>query len=190
MRYLSFLVYLALCVAVPAHAQDAPQAVEPTPALSQSALTEDIVTRFLASYPEVVEIAKSHDGDAIRATDTDRLMRSLGGLTDLTEAQDDLTETVKRHGFTVMAEWSSVGQSVVLAHSYAKSGRKPGERRSQMSDAIERIEKSPHVGEAEKKRFIELMQESMGFVGAIEPSQANIDLIDRMGDAVGAALDQ
>ncbi len=188
MPRLLFLLCLALCAAIPARAEDAPRPAAPQ--LSQVALTEDIVTRFLASYPEVVEAANNHDRGTIRSTDTDRLMQSLGALTDLTGAQADLTDTVKRHGFADVAEWSSVGQSVVLAHSYAKSGRKPGERRSQMSDAIDRIEKSPHIGEADKKRFIELMQDSMGFVGAIEPPQANIELIERMGDAVGAVIDQ
>jgi hypothetical protein len=190
MRFFAALFLTLLTAGAVARAEVAPQAREAAPPIAQAALNEDIVARFLASYPEVAEIAKKHDRDEIASRSTETRLKAIGALPELREAESELKDAIIRRGFDDVAQWSAVGQSVVLAYSYARAGRKPGEARSQMAEAVARIENSPHVSDADKKRFVALMQDSLGFVGAIEPPASNIEVVARMGDAVGAVLDQ
>lgn len=152
-------------------------------------LTESSVKRFIASYPEVKDLAI---GEA--QAKGKKIGQSENALMAVVEAASDKTlkgqvdVTARRHGFRDSKEWFGVARSVGVAYAHLKTGS-PGDAKAQkkLEKAIAKIEKAPFLSDKQKNELIENLRK--GAATALEsPPPENMAVVKSMAPQIEAVV--
>jgi len=136
-------------------------------------LTEQQVTGFIASYPEIVALSEEFEGN--NAGSGDDLAASFGALMKHQDAVGRLNATVSAHGFANYNEWIQVVGTIAMAYTYASQG---GGMDAQMEAAMIAIRDNPNLTADQKKTMLAQFEQAAASMDASRPSQENIDLVN------------
>ena len=90
----------------------------------QVPLTEDMINRFVASYPEMREIGAKFPAAQAPDEPSDKNDSDKSDLDALPpEKREAMTAVATKHGFKDLQEWSDVAQSVVMSYAYLREGK-------------------------------------------------------------------
>ena len=156
----------------------------PAHAQSELMLTDQQITGFITSYPDVQALAEELEGEAPEAGDD--LAASLGALATYRDAMTRLNATVAAHGFADYAEWLQVTSAISLAYVYARDG---GAMDAQMQAAIAQIEANPSLSDEQKAMVVEQMRAASGAIDDQRPPQPNIDAVNARADELATIFD-
>ena len=136
-------------------------------------LTDQQVTGFIASYPEIV--ALSDEFEETEAPAEGDLTASLGALMTYQDAMGRLNATVAAHGFTDYSEWMQVVSAITIAYTFAAEG---GGMDAEMEAAIAAIEANPNLTAEQKQVMLAQFEQAAASMNAAKPQQENIDLVN------------
>lgn len=156
--------------------------------IEQVPLTQDMVKRFLASFPQLQSIGKKFDQGNQNA-DGNNPIETLSAFMSNHGARKEMQDALKAHGFADFGEWIKVAGSVALAYGYAKSGKSAAELGAQADDAIAQIRNNPDMTEEQKAQMIELLERQQGMVAQFTPLPGNLTLVKSMMGEIGAVMD-
>jgi hypothetical protein len=162
---------------------------EITDSIKQVPLTEDMINRLIASYPDMRAASAKFD-----ATQLPENLPSAGDSnTDLDampkEKREALEAVAVKHGFKDLNEWSSVATSVTMSYAYAMQGKKPGSLEEAVKKNIEHAERDPSMTIEQKQKIIEQYREIGAKLAPLEPLKQNYDLVVKMSDKVTPILE-
>lgn len=152
-------------------------------------LTEDMVNRLIASYPDMRATSAKFD-----ATELPEHPPAAGDAnSDLGAMPPDkrkaLEAVATKYGFKDLDEWSSVASSVAMSYAYALQGKKPGSLEEAVKKNIAQAERDPRMSEEQKKKTIEQYREIGSKLARLEPLKQNYDLVVKMSDKVTPILE-
>ena len=86
---------------------------------SRMSSPEDMINRFVASYPEMKEV-----GAKFPTTQTPDGQSDKSDIESLSpEKRKAMTAVATKHGFRDLQEWSDVAQSVIMSYAYLREGK-------------------------------------------------------------------
>lgn len=165
------------------------------------ALTDAQIRGFIASMPELEALGEKYpdlaedDDDDEDDDDVDFAKPISSGIADLRghAAYRDLTQLVKRHGFSSPEQWGQVGDRVILAFLAASMDEGVGSSRAQMAEAFKQIDENPSMTAEQKAEMKQMLSGGMSFmhsidqvpaadIKAIRPHMAELQGMVRYGD--------
>lgn len=154
-------------------------------AQSDYELTSDIVENFLASYPALLaksdELEGQYGGEGSSSP-----MEAFSAYMAQQGAVNELTAIVTEHGFSGFADWMQAASAIMMAHAFSKEG---SQMDSRFNDAIEGIRNNPNMSDDQKDAMIAQVEASMGAMGALRPSPANIEAVAPYADEIESLTD-
>jgi len=166
----------------PASAQDMPQ-----PGFQQVTLTQDMVKRFVSSFPQLKALGKKYESEIPQSADSSSgPARTVSAYMTSAAARAEMQGMLAAHGFGDFADWSKVATSVALAYGYAKSGKSPDEMGAQADRAIDNIRNNPNMPDEQKQQVIAMMRKQMGLMA---PPPGNVDLVKSMMDDIRPVME-
>ena len=172
-RFLFACLAIGYFVAAPALAQDLPQT-----GIRQVALTEDLVKRFMSSFPQLLDLGKKYDsGRSADKSGSNNPSKVMSAYMANQEARNEMQQVLSDNGFKDFSEWTTVATSVALAYGYVKSGKTPDEMSAQAESAIEKMRNDPRVPDAQKQQMITMMREQMA---RFAPLPGNLEVAKSM----------
>lgn len=140
--FAAFLV-AALNFTAPALAQT--RGISPEAKTQQVKLTEDLVTRFLATMGDVRALSKKYSGNTTRAHPGRDPMTGIIGFLQGSNARTAMQSVLTKHGFSNLKNWKNVARTVMITYGFVKSGRTPQQIKQQMQAAIAQIQNNPKL---------------------------------------------
>lgn len=152
-------------------------------------LTQSLVKRFIASYPDVKHIAVSQ-----AAARGKKVGQSDNALLAVVEAASDdgiraeIDTTARRHGFRDGKEWFGVARSVGVAYAHVKTGT-AGDAKAQrkLEKAIAQVEDLPILTDKQKKQMVENLRKGASAVLESPPPE-NVALVKAMQPQIEAVV--
>jgi hypothetical protein len=140
----------------------------------QIPLTEDMINRFVASYPEMKEVgAKFPQTEMPDASESD--IESLPP-----DKRDAMTAVATKHGFKDLQEWSDVAQSVVMSYAYLREGKGPEELDKMVAAMVAQAENDSKLTEEQRQKTIEQVRELGAKLAKLQPLPQNYELVEKM----------
>lgn len=182
LRLLGASLLLSVLLIVPVLAQDSPQA-----GLQQIPLTQDVIKRFMSSFPKLIALGKKYESQAPQGADTKSSPgKVMTAYMTSVEARTEMQKTLQDNGFKDFGEWTKIATSVALAYGYAKSGKDPDEIAAQMDKATEKIKNNSKMPEAQKKQVIAMMRQQAGLLA---PLPGNVEIAKSMLDELKPVME-
>jgi hypothetical protein len=150
-------------------------------------LTTELVGNFVASFDEV--LSKTDDLSAqygVPEGDVSNPMEAFGAYMAHQGAMAELNGIVTSHGFSGFPEWIQVASSVAVAYAFVREGGAPD---TQMSEAAEQIRNNPNFTDAQKEALLAQVQAGAASLGALRPSQENLDAVAPYSDEIAELFD-
>ena len=156
------------------------------------ALTQDNVSRFLASFTEMRAIAMSEGVKAGMDAETSKnpfgvIVKAIKSSKLQAQAQD----IAVKHGFTEVKEWSETGRAIGQAYLYVTAGPARGIARDTLDrnkdTAIKELEKLGLLNEKQKERLRENLDDLSDQL-AREPPPQNIAVVEEMKPEIEATV--
>jgi hypothetical protein len=148
-------------------------------------LTPQLVEQIIASTPDVTATAKGLS--AKYGMEGRNFGDSPAGMFQAWSAhqgaQADMAAVCQKYGFPDFQSWVMTFSSVATAHAFAKQG---GDLDNQMAAAMKQIESNPNLTPAQKQMLLQQFQAQAASIGAMRPSQANIDAVAPYSDQLDA----
>jgi hypothetical protein len=161
-------------------------------AAKERLLTEDSVSRFLASFSEMRMIAMSEGLKA--GADSEAAKNPLGAVLKAIKSSKLKTEAGKiaaAHGFTDLNDWAGAGRSVAQAYLFITVGPGHGIARDTLEKnkdaAISQLEKLGLLSAKSKERLKENL-DSLEDRLAREPPPENVAIVKKMKGDIDAAV--
>lgn len=158
----------------------------------QANLTEDSVSRFLASFSEMRDIAIAEGLKT--GTDSEAAKNPLGAVLKAIKSSKLKANAEKiavAHGFTDLKDWGSTGGAVVHAYLYITTGPARGVARNTLeqnkASAIKQLEKLGLLNEASKKKLKENLDNFEDQL-ASEPPPENVAIVKKLKPDIDAAV--
>ena len=147
----------------------------------QVPLTEDMINRFVASYPEMREIGAKFP--AAQAPDEpsgkgDSDKSDLDALPP--EKREAMTAVATKHGFKDLQEWSDVAQSVVMSYAYLREGKGLDELDKMLNQLVAEAENDTKLTEEQKQKTIAQVRELGAKLAKLQPLPQNFELVEKM----------
>lgn len=156
----------------------------------QIVLTRDIITRFLAAYPELQALGEKHEKDAPRGSTAGKdPLDSLWGQLQNSNVRSKVEGIIKAHGFSSYVDWLGAARSLALAYGFAKSGKTPQELSGQADKALAEIRANPKLTAAQKQQMEALVMQQMGTLKHLQPPAGNIAIAKEMESEIAAVFD-
>jgi hypothetical protein len=155
-------------------------------------LSQDNITRFLATFPEIRDLAVS---EGLRTgTDSEAAKNPLGAVLKAIKSSKLKTDAEKiavAHGFNDLKDWAGTGSSIAQAYVFITVGPARGIAR----DTLEK-NKDAAIGELEKLGILtgsnkQKLKESLDSVTdalAKEPPPGNVAIVKQMQPEIEAAV--
>lgn len=158
--------------------------------IEQVRLTEDSLTRFLASYPEVKAVSKKYDRErSARDEEDGGPIDSLSDYMQVQGARGEMQAIIEKHGFDGFADWGKVAQSVAMAYGFVKSGQSPDEFNGMTEKALAKIQNNPRLSAEQKEKLAGMVRQQLGAVAQIRPLPGNLELVRARRDEIAAVMD-
>ncbi len=156
------------------------------------ALTQDNVSRFLASFSQMRLIAI---GEGLKAgSDAGAAKNPIGAVVKAIKSSKLQTEAksiAASHGFADLKEWFDTGKAIGQAYVFVKYGPAQGIARDTIDKnkdrAIKELEKLGLVNENQKEKLKEHLDD-LGDQLAKEPLQQNVAVVREMKPDIEAAV--
>ncbi len=156
------------------------------------ALTQDNVTRFLASFSEMRAIAMS---DGVKASmDADILKNPVGVIVKAIKSsklQTQAQDIAVKHGFADIKEWSVTARAIGQAYLYVTAGPARGIARETLDKnkdaAITQLEKLGLLNDKQKGRLKENLDDLSDQL-AREPPPQNVAVVQEMKPDIEATV--
>jgi hypothetical protein len=140
----------------------------------QVPLTEDMIDRFVASYPEMKEVgAKFPQAEMPDASQND--IASMPA-----DKRDAMTAVATKHGFKDLQEWSDVAQSVVMSYAYLREGKGPQELDKMVNAMVAQAENDSKLTDEQRQKTIEQVRELGAKLAKLQPLPQNYELVEKM----------
>ena len=156
------------------------------------ALTQDNVTRFLASFSEMRAIALSEGMKA--GMDAEATKNPVGVIVKAirsSKLQGQAQDIAAKHGFADIKEWSETGRAIGQAYLFVTSGPARGIARETLGKnkdaAITQLEKLGLLNEKQKERLKENLEDLSDQL-AREPPPQNVAVVQEMKPDIDAAV--
>ena len=165
----------AFLVLSPLKAQEMPQ-----PGLRQVPLTQELVRRFMSSFPKLLDFGKKYESSSSdSANASTNPSKVMSAYVSSLEARNEMQRVLSDNGFKDFGEWTKVATSVALAYGYAKSGKTPDELAAASESAVAKIRDNPNMPDAQKQQMITMMRQQMAQMaplpGNLEVAKSLID---------------
>ena len=183
---LALLGALAVCSALPVRAE----AASPQPRAQQVPLSEDLVKRFLATYPKLRALSRKYGSKAPKTGGAKGPLDAISGSLAHRQTRTAFRRTLEQHGFADISSWIRVAQSVALAYGYAKSGKPPPDVAAESARIKAGIRANPRFTPEQKQQMIAMLERQMGTLGRFQPPAENIALVRRMLPEIAAVMDR
>lgn len=180
----AFLV-AALNFTAPALAQT--RSISPQAKTQQVKLTEDLVTRFLATMGDVRALSKKYRGQTGRAHPSRDPMTGITGFLQGQNARTAMQSVLTKHGFSNLNAWMNVARTVIITYGFVKSGRTPQQIKQQMQAAIAQIQNNPNLTPQQRSIILKDFAPSMSH---LQPSPENYALVKRMQPLIAAKIER
>lgn len=178
-RLLLLAVLFALAIGVPLAPAFSAEEFDPA-VLDQMAkdvhqvpLTEDMIDRFVASYPEMKEVVAKFPATQMPDEPSDK--------SDLEMLPPDkraaMTAVATKHGFKDLQEWSDVAQSVVM--SYAE-GKGLNELDKMVDRMVAQAENDSKLTDEQRQKAIAQVRELGAKLAKLQPLPQNYELVEKM----------
>ena len=139
----------------------------------QVPLTEDMIDRFVASYPEMKEVVAKFPATQMPDEPSDK--------SDLEMLPPDkraaMTAVATKHGFKDLQEWSDVAQSVVM--SYAE-GKGLNELDKMVDRMVAQAENDSKLTDEQRQKAIAQVRELDAKLAKLQPLPQNYELVEKM----------
>lgn len=193
---LSLATFLALAFVSSAHAQGLaeggfnPSDLEAmTASVRQVELTEDMVTRLIASFPEMRKTGANFSKTEL----PEKPPVPGSGKSDLDALSADkraaLEAVAKKHGFESLENWSDTAGTVVRGYIFLAQGKKPGATDTALRLNVEHAERDPNLTAEQKTETIEMYRKIASSLKRLEPSNENYEMIVAMKDKLAPIMD-
>jgi hypothetical protein len=156
------------------------------------ALTQDNVSRFLASFSEMRAIALSEGMQA--GMDVESSKNPIGVIVKAIKSsklQAQAQDISVKHGFADLKEWSDTGRAIGQAYLYVRAGPARGIARETLDKnkdaAISQLEKLGLLNEKQKERLKENLDDLSDQL-AREPPPQNVAVVEEMKPDIEAAV--
>ena len=119
----------------------------------QVPLTEDIINRFIASYPEMKSVgAKFPQTEATEdkaSEDGDDELASMPP-----EKRKAMEEVATKHGFKDLDEWMTVASTVAMSYAQLREGKSRQDLQTMIDRAVTQAENNPKLTQEQRDRPI------------------------------------
>jgi hypothetical protein len=163
-----------------------------TAVAKEAALTEDSVTRFLASFGEMRDIAIAEGLKT--GMDSETAKNPLGAVLKAiknSKLKEQAEKSAKAHGFADLKDWGETGKAVAESYIYITVGPVRGVSRDALeknkADALKMAEKYGFVHAGNKKQAQDLADSITDGLSR-EPPAANVAIIKKMKPDIDAAV--
>lgn len=180
MRFILILSCLALVFLSPAKSVFAqaggidPAALDRLAAeLHQVPLTEDIVDRFVASYPEMKAVASKFPPTDPKEDQTEFEAMSP-------EKRKAMDEVAVKHGFKNVEEWSEVASTVAMSYAYVREGKSQQDLKGMVDRAVTQAENDPKLTAEQREQAIAHYREVGDKLAKLMPLPSNTELVEKM----------
>ena len=147
----------------------------------QVPLTEDMINRFVASYPEMREIGAKFPAAQAPDEPSDKNDSDKSDLDALPpEKREAMTAVATKHGFKDLQEWSDVAQSVVMSYAYLREGKGLDELDKMMNQLVAQAENDTKLTEEQKQKTIAQVRELGAKLAKLQPLPQNYQLVEKM----------
>jgi hypothetical protein len=147
----------------------------------QVPLTEDMINRFVASYPEMREIGAKFPAAQAPDEPSDKNDSDKSDLDALPpEKREAMTAVATKHGFKDLHEWSDVAQSVVMSYAYLREGKGLDELDKMMNQLVAQAENDTKLTEEQKQKTIAQVRELGAKLAKLQPLPQNYKLVEKM----------
>ena len=184
LRHLASGILLGLAVAV--------FSMGSATAAKEVALTEDSVSRFLASFGEMRIIAVSEGLKA--STDPDATNNPVAAVIKAIKSsklQKEAKTVAVKHGFLDMREWADTGKAIGQAYLYVTTGPSRGVAKATLDkhkdNAMKQLEKLGVLNEKQKQKLRENLDDASDQLSR-EPPPENVAVVKQMKPDIDAAL--
>jgi len=161
-------------------------------AAKETILTEDSVTRFLASFAEMRDIAIAEGLKT--GMDSEAAKNPLGAVLRAiknSKLKEQAEKSAKAHGFPDLKDWGETGKAVAETYIFITVGGGHGLSRDSVekskSDALKLAEKYGLVTAENKKKATELADTIANGISR-EPPAENIAIVKKMKADIDAAV--
>jgi hypothetical protein len=181
-RLLLLAVHFALAIGVPLAPAFSAEEFDPA-VLDQMAkdvhqvpLTEDMIDRFVASYPEMKEVVAKFPATQMPDEPSDK--------SDLQMLPPDkraaMTAVATKHGFKDLQEWSDVAQSVVMSYAYLREGKGLNELDKMVDRMVAQAENDSKLTDEQRQKAIAQVRELGAKLAKLQPLPQNYELVEKM----------
>lgn len=158
--------------------------------LRQVELSEDMVQRFLTSYPELRALGKKYKKERPKSSDSSNSpIAALSGYLEHKAERAYMEAVLAKHGFADFPESLDVARSVALAYGFVKSGKTPAQRGGQAEQALAAIRNNPRLSAGQKKQMEMMVSQQLSRLKQAEPSPHNIAVAKQMQAQIAAVMD-
>ena len=161
-------------------------------AAKEVSLTEDSVSRFLASFGEMRIIAVSEGLKA--STDPDATNNPVAAVIKAIKSsklQKEAKTVAVKHGFLDMREWADTGKAIGQAYLYVTTGPSRGVAKATLDkhkdNAMKQLEKLGVLNEKQKQKLRENLDDASDQLSR-EPPPENVAVVKQMKPDIDAAL--
>jgi flagellar motility protein MotE (MotC chaperone) len=158
----------------------------------EAILTEDSVSRFLASFGEMRDIAIAEGLKT--GMDSEAAKNPLGAVLKAIKSsklKSNAEKIAVAHGFADLKDWGTTGRSIAQTYLYITTGPARGIARDTLEQnkdaAIKQLEKLGLLNEASKKKLKENL-DSVEDQLASEPPPENVAVVKKMKPDIDAAV--
>ncbi len=142
----------------------------------QVPLTEDMINRFVASYPEMKEV-----GAKFPTTQTPDGQSDKSDIESLSpEKRKAMTAVATKHGFRDLQEWSDVAQSVVMSYAYLREGKGLQELDKMVDQMVAQAESDSKLTDEQRQKTIAQVRELAAKLAKFQPLPHNYELVEKM----------
>ena len=158
----------------------------------ETILTEDSVSRFLASFGEMRDIAIAEGLKT--GADSEAAKNPLGAVLKAIKSSKlkaDAEKIAKAHGFADLKDWGVTGKSVAQAYLFITVGPAQGTAKAAVAqnkdNAIKQLEKLGLLNEASKQKLKENLDNLEDQLSR-EPPAENVAIVKKMKPDIDAAV--
>ena len=161
-------------------------------AAKDTALTEDSVTRFLASFAEMRNLALKEGLKVGMDSETakDPLNAVLKAISS-SKLKDEAEKSAKAHGFASIKEWGDTGKAVLDSYIFITVGASSGTNKASLdkgkADALKIMEQYGFMN-ADNKKQITQMADNVTDQLSHRPPEGNVAVVKKMKANIDEAV--
>lgn len=139
----------------------------------QVPLTEDMVDRFVASYPDMKEAGAKFPG-----TENQPGSEGLDALPP--DKRRAMEAVAAKHGFKDLEEWITVTSSVAMSYAYVREGKSPDDRKKMVDAAVAQIENDDKLTQEQREAAIAQYRMLGEKLAKLQPLLESAQLVEKM----------